>query len=132
MAEFRLLLPDGRGIVGSVDRDRILSFVVLAGEGCPIRGTEVFDLMMRAVGEDIRAIAGVWRRGFGGGPSTNLDRVNELTAASVPLDDAVRRTWTATRAARWGFSRVTVVGTPAGDVGGYTKIDVLIEKAAES
>ncbi|HEY1379166.1 MAG TPA: hypothetical protein VGF55_20355 [Gemmataceae bacterium] len=132
MAEFKLLLPDGRGIVGSVDEDRVLAFVVLAGEGCPIRGTEMFDLMMRAVSKEIRAIAGVWRTGFGGEPSTNLDRVNELTAAGMPLDDAVRQTWTATRAARWGFSRVTVLGTPAGGVGRYTRIDVLIEKAAES
>jgi hypothetical protein len=60
----------------------------------------------------------------------NLDKVNERTAAGVPLMEAVRETWTFTRAARWGFTRITrveVEGTP----GSYTKIDVLLEKVEE-
>jgi hypothetical protein len=129
MADFRLLLPNGRGIMGAVDEDGVLSFVVVAGEGCPIRGTEMFDLMMRAIGGDVRAIAGVWRRGFGGRPSTNLDKVNELTASGLSLEDAACRTWTATRVARWGFTRLTVLGTPEGAAGRYSKVDVLIERA---
>src|SRR2546421_561873 len=126
MADFRLLLPDGRGIMASVDEHRVLSFVVVAGEGSRIRGREMFDLMMRAIGPEVRAIAGVWRRGFGGRPSTNLDTVNELTASGLSLEDAVCRTWTATRAAAWGFTRVTVPGRPEGTAGRYTKVDVLI------
>jgi hypothetical protein len=132
MAEFKLLLPDGHGIMASVDEGGILAFIIIAGQSCPIRGTEMFDLMMRATGPTVRAIAGVWRKGLENQPSTNLAEVNKLTASGVPLEEAVCRTWTATRAARWGFTRVTVVGTPEGSPGEYSKVDVLIEKASES
>jgi hypothetical protein len=129
MVEFRLLLPDNvGGILGEVDEKGILTFVVSAKAGSPIHGTELFDLMLRAFGDRVRAVLGVWRRGFEGTPSVNLDRVNERTAARVPLEEAVRETWTFTRAARWGFTRITRVdaeGTP----GSYSKIDVLLEKA---
>ena len=109
MADFRLLLPDDRGIIGTVDEQGILTFVVMAGEGSPIRGTEMFDLMMRAFGKQVRGIRGVRRRGFGG-TSSNLDKVNELTAQGTPVDEAVKHAWTVTRAARWGFKRVSVLG----------------------
>jgi hypothetical protein len=128
MADFRLLLPDDRGIMRSVDDEGVLSFVITAGEGAAIRGTEMFDLMMRAFGSRVGAIAGVWRKGFEGRPSTNLDTVNVLTESGLPLEEAVCRTWTATRAARWGFTKVTVVGVPAGVPGYFSKIDVLIQK----
>ena len=74
MAEFRLLLPNDRGIIGSLDDEGCLSFLVVAGEGSPIRGTEMFDLMMRAFGDRVRSILGVWRRGFEGRASVNLDK----------------------------------------------------------
>ncbi len=128
MADFRLFLPDDRGIIGSVDEQGVLTFVVLAGEGAPIRGTEMFDLMMRAFGEKVRAIHGVWRRGFEGSPSVNLDKVNELTGTGVPLDEAVRHAWTVTRARRWGYTRVRVTGEREGSPGNYSKIDVLMDK----
>jgi hypothetical protein len=128
MADFRLLLPDDRGIIGTVDDRGELTFVVLAGEGSPIRGTVMFDLMMRAFGGRVRAIRGVWRPGYQGRPSTNLDRVNELTGQGVSLAEAVAKTWTATRAARWGFQRVRVFDEPVGVAGAFTKVDVLIEK----
>src|SRR5687767_7366752 len=132
MDEFRLLLPNDQGIVGSLDSNGQLSFVVMAGPESPIRGTEMFDLMMRAFGERVRGIFGVWRRGFQNRPSVNLDKVNELTAQGVSLSEAVTKTWTVSRAARWNFTRVTIVGNPEGTPGKYTKIDVLIEKAQES
>src|SRR5689334_8285211 len=100
--------------------------MVLAGEGCPIRGTEMFDLMMRCFGERVRGIRGVWRRGFGGRPSVNLHKVNELTAQGVALTEAITHAWTVTRAQRWGFTKVTLLGQPEGLPGTYTKIDVLI------
>jgi len=132
MGEFKLLLPDGRGIMASVDQEGILAFVVVAGKGCPIRGTEMFDLMMRAFGPRVRTIAGVWRRGSQGQPSTNLDEVNKLTASGFSLEEAVCRTWTATRAVRWGFTSVTAVGLPEGLPGAFSKIDVLIEQGTAS
>jgi hypothetical protein len=132
MADFRLFLPDNGAIIGSVDERGILSFVVSAAPQSPIRGTEMFDLMMRAFGSRVRAIAGIWRRGFEGQKSTNIDRVNELTAQSIPLEEAVAKTWTATRAARWGYTKVTVVGVAVGVPGNYGKLDVLIEKGGPS
>lgn len=128
MADFRLHLPNDRGIIGSVDDNGILTFVVLAGEGCPIRGTEMFDLMMRSFGDVVRAIRGVWRKGFQGQPSVNLDRVNELTAAGMAVDQALLQTWTVKRAAQWGFQKVRLIGAAEGSPGLYSKIDVLIEK----
>jgi hypothetical protein len=128
MADFRLLLPDDRGIIATLDEQGVLTFVVQAGTDCPIRGTEMFDLMMRAFGEQVRGIRGVWRKGFGGRPSTNLDKVNELTAQGLLLDHAIQRAWTVTRAKRWGFERVRILETPEGVPGGYVKLDVLIEK----
>jgi len=131
MAEFRLFLPDGQAIMASLDSEGVLAFVIQAGEGSPIRGTEMFDLMMRAFGTRVQAIDGVWRKASEGGVSTNLDKVNELTAAGLSLEDAVHSTWTATRAARWGFRKVTLVGTPEGRPGSFTRIDVRIEKLGD-
>jgi hypothetical protein len=128
MAEFRLFLPDDAGgIIGSVDDAGVLTFIISVKPDAPIRGTELFNLMLRAFGDRVRAVLGVWRRGFEGSPSVNLDKVNERTGAGVSLMDAVRETWTYTRAAHWGFTRITLVnieGTP----GNYTKMDVLLEK----
>lgn len=129
MAEFRLFLPDDLGgVMGSVDESGVLTFVISAKAESPIRGTELFDLMVRAFGNRVRAVLGVWRRGFEGSPSVNLDKVNERTAAGASLMDAVQETWTFTRAARWGFTKVTLVGAE-GTPGRYTKIDLLLEKA---
>lgn len=75
-----------------------------------------------------RAIAGIWRIGYGGRPSVNIDKVNQLTGSGMPLGEAVRHTWTATRAARRGFSKISVIGEPQGGPGQFTKVDVLIER----
>ncbi|HVS39198.1 MAG TPA: hypothetical protein VMS17_26815 [Gemmataceae bacterium] len=132
MADFRLFLPDDAGgVMGEVDERGVLTFFICAAAGSPIRGTELFYLMMRAFGDRVRAVQGVWRRGYGGSPSVNLDRVNERTAAGASLMSAVRATWTYTRAARWGFTRATPIGVE-GTPGSYTKIDVLLEKVGEA
>jgi hypothetical protein len=90
----------------------------------------MFDFMMRAFGGRVRAMLGVWRRGYEGSPSVNLDRVNVRTAAGLPLEESIRQTWTFTRAARWGLTRVARVDTE-GSPGRFTKIDVVLEKAEE-
>ena len=59
-----------------------------------------------------------------------MDKVNEKTVDGMSLMDAIQETWTFTRAFRWGFSKVTVVGI-AGTPGHYTMIDVLLEKAED-
>ncbi len=111
----------GKGILGYLDENGTVTFAIEAGQGSPIRGTELFDNMMRFFGADAKAIRGVWRSG------TNLDKVNELTAQGMPLEEAVQRAWTVTRARRLGFNKVAVV-LQEGQPGQYAKIDVLIEK----
>ncbi|HTU92622.1 MAG TPA: hypothetical protein VMF69_21250 [Gemmataceae bacterium] len=111
----------GKGIVGYLDENGVITFVIEAGERSPIRGTELFDNMMRSFGDEAKAIRGVWRVG------TNLDKVNELTAQGLLLEEAVQYAWTVTRARRLGFSKVAVV-LQEGQSGQYAKIDVLIEK----
>lgn len=111
----------GKGIVGYLDENGTVTFAIVAGEGSPIRGTELFNNMMRYFGDDAKAIRGVWRAG------TNLDKVNELTAKGIPLEEAVQQSWTVTRARRLGFNKVTVA-LQVGQPGQYVKIDVSIEK----
>ena len=131
MPEFRLFLPDDLGcVIGCLDENGVLTFAIFAKAQSPIRGTALFDLMLRAFGGRVRAIEGVWRRGNDGSPSVNMDKVNEKTVDGMSLMDAIQETWTFTRASRWGFSKVTVVGI-AGTPGHYTMIDVLLEKAED-
>jgi hypothetical protein len=64
---------------------------------------------MAHFGENAKAVQGNWFKG------TNLDKVNELTAAGMELPDAVAHAWTATRAAKLGFNtirNIDAVGTP--------------------
>jgi hypothetical protein len=90
-------------------KEGVLTFAISAQAESPFRGTELFDLMLRAFGDRVRAVLGVWRRGFEGSPSVNLDKVNERTAAGVSLMDAVQEMWTFRCAARWGFTKVTLI-----------------------
>jgi hypothetical protein len=125
---FGLTTPEGKGIIGSLDADGVVTFAIDAGPGSSVRGTELFSRMMRHFGDEVRAVHGVWRKGELGLPSANVDRVNELTSAGVPLEDAILQTWTVTRAGKLGFVRVRVLGQPVGVPGAYTEIDVMIER----
>ncbi len=111
----------GKGILGYMDEDGVVTFAIEAGQGSPIRGTELFNNMMRYFGEEANAIRGVWCSG------TNLTKVNELTAKEIPLAEAVTEAWTVTRARKLGFDRVKVV-LQQGSPGAYTQVDVRIEK----
>ena len=128
MRRFALITDEGTGIVGELDDDGILTFAVEAGPRSSIRGTELFNRMMLHFGDDVKTIHGVWCKGPLGLPSTNIDRVNELTASGMAPEAAIHFAWTVTRAKKLGFSRVRVIGTPVGSPGAFTKIDVLIEK----
>ncbi len=83
--------------------------------------------MMDDFGADALAIHAVWIKNAADHPSTNIDKVNELTAAGTDLDEAILHTWTVTRAKKRGFSKAQVMKTPEGSAGIYTRIDVLIE-----
>jgi hypothetical protein len=126
--DFALTTPEGKGILGSLSDAGVVEFAIQAGAGSSIRGTEMFDRMMDHFGADAIAIHAVWIRNAAGHPSTNIDKVNELTATGVDLGQAILQAWTVTRAMRRGFSKAKVLGTPDGTPGGYTRIDVLIEQ----
>jgi hypothetical protein len=126
--EFELYAPGGNGIYANLDENGEVTFAILARSDSPIRGTEMFNRMMSHYGSAAKSIHGVWIKGTSGQPSTNIDKVNELTAAGMALEQAVLHAWTVTRAKKLGFGRVSVLGTPAGTPGNYTKVEVLIEK----
>lgn len=128
--QFELFTPegDGRGIYGELNDLGVVEFVILAGEGSSIRGTELFNRMMDHFGANAIAIHGTWRKNPNGDASTNIDKVNELTMVGVSLEEAVNHAWTVTRAKKRGFSSVMVIGVPEGRPGAYVKINVLIEK----
>jgi hypothetical protein len=126
--EFELFTPEGKAILAYLDEAGVITFAIQAGEGSSIRGTEMFNRMMQHFGTNVRAIQGVWLKSSTGHPSTNIDKVNELTAAGMTLEEAVTHTWTATRANKWGFHKVNLLRPPEGAPGAFTKINVLIEK----
>lgn len=104
-------------------------FAVEAGPASSIRGTTFFDAMIDAFGEDAKAIRGFWVKGPHGGPSINIDKVNELTALGMDLAEAVEHCWTVTRARKKGFGRVTILAAePPNGAGNYRKVEVLIER----
>jgi hypothetical protein len=127
-AEFARFPWSGTGIHGILDAKGVVTFAITATKESPVRGTELFNSMMQHFGEEAVAIEGVWRIGFQGSQSINIDRVNELTALGVPLEEAILQTWTVTRAMKLGFDKVSLLGLPTGVPGAYVKIDVLLEK----
>ena len=128
MMEFNYRHPSRKAAFLSELSDQgVATFAIRAQPDSPIRGTELFGLVMRAFGDDVRAIEGVWRKGKGTGPSINIDKVNELTAMGIPLIDAIGKTWTVTRAQKYGFANLAVtykLGAP----GHFKKLDVMISK----
>jgi len=111
-----------------MDDAGVVTFAIEAGEGSSVRGTEMFNRMMQHFGDKVVAIHGVWLKGPSKRPSTNIDKVNELTATGMALETAITHAWTVTRARKLGFFQVRVMGIPEGVAGAYTRIDVLIER----
>ena len=126
--EYDFSPADGKGILGSMNEIGVVTFFISAGEDSPVRGTEMFNRMMADFGEEARAIQGQWIRSRTGEPSTNIDKVNELTAAGMKLEEAIQRAWTVTRARKLGFVNVRLLGNPVGAPGAYDLIQVLIER----
>ena len=119
--EFELLLSGGKGIFGSLNKEGTVSLIVEAGKGSPVSGTELIAKMMAAFGNRVTAIQGNWTYGV------NLAKVNELTARGMSLEQAVTKTWTASRAAMFGFGQAAVQLVEGGP-GAYTKLQVLFTR----
>ncbi|MFO0969794.1 MAG: hypothetical protein U0793_29920 [Gemmataceae bacterium] len=126
MKEYWEAYPNGKGIYGVLD-DGVVAFFVAAGLGSPVRGTELFMNMMQFFGDEVKAVAGNWFIGHQGSPSINIDKVNELTKQGVVLEEAAKRTWTATRAKKLGFVALSLVEVE-GQPGAFTKVRVKIER----
>ena len=126
--EYDFTPTEGKGILGSMDEFGVVTFFISAGADSPVRGTEMFNRMMASFGDEARAIRGQWIRSRTGELSTNIDKVNELTAAGMELNEAIAHAWTVTRARKLGFLNVRVLGTPMGTPGAYDLIQVLIER----
>jgi hypothetical protein len=128
MMSFALITPEGKGILGNVDYNGVVTFAIDAGPDSSVRGTDLFNMMMDHFGSSALAIHGVWIRGATPGPSTNIDKINELTMSGMPLEKAVHHAWTVTRSKKRGFGRVSILNQPEGSPGNYTRIDVLLER----
>jgi hypothetical protein len=113
--EYYVNLGLGRGIYGAIDEDGMLAFKINT-EDTGVRGTDLFDRMMQHFGDKVQGVWGMWPKG------TNLDKVNELTAQGITLQEAVTRTWTANRARAFGFSKAIICEEPVGTPGAYTKV----------
>jgi hypothetical protein len=61
---------EGTAIYASLDDQGVVTFAVEAKQGSQVRGTELFNRMMRFFGERVRAIEGVWVKGSQGRRST--------------------------------------------------------------
>ncbi|HEX8438815.1 MAG TPA: hypothetical protein VF697_27150, partial [Archangium sp.] len=119
--DYEHMAPDGSGIAATIDNTGVVDVIVEAPKGSAIRGTELFRGMMKHFGRNVRAIRGNWRYG------DNLAEVNKLVGQDVPLEVAVTKTWTARRAAEYGFTRAVVVEAK-GAPGAYSFIQVLFTK----
>ena len=95
--------------------------MIEAGAGASVRGTEMFAMAMNHFGKNVRGVKGIWKYG------DNLDEVNRLVESGVPLAEAVQRTWTARRAASFGFTQATVREAKKGPNGRFTSVVVAFE-----
>ncbi len=114
-SEFNLM-KGGVGILSTLDRDGILELAVDAGPASELRGHVLFDAAMAHFGDAVKVVQGAWFYG------DNLGKVNELVASGVDLERAITGTWTATQAARHGFSISTVVESELESPGLYDHV----------
>jgi hypothetical protein len=105
----------------------VLRFEVVAqlstGERGAISGKEFFAAMMAHFGAIVRIIEGNWSRAAG--LTTNLDQLNQATAAGLSLKDASALTWTGLRASEHGYDKVRVCrAEPPAAWGNYDSVRI--------
>jgi hypothetical protein len=99
------------GLVAYLEPDGMLSMAIQADKknDPPItpKGGEMFDEAMRAFGPNVKGIRGIW---FGTGEMTdNFDSFKAALKSGLPPEEAAFHTFTGHMAAKWGFTRATVV-----------------------
>jgi hypothetical protein len=121
-SEFNWLLPNGKGVLATLDEEGRLATAIEAGAGSPVSGTDMFRAALGHFGDKVKAIEGNWFYG------DNLAQVNELTARGMSIELAISETWTARQAANFGFSVPRLATAPGGTPGHYTGISVIFER----
>ena len=86
-----------------------------------LNGSQEFARIMQFFAGQFTGILANWQYG------TNLGRVNELTGNGMPIDQAVRQTWTGQRAAENGFTQVRIT-EQSGSPGSYSTVKVLFAR----
>jgi hypothetical protein len=111
-----------KGIIGELYRNGEVQFKINTVD-TGVRGTDLFKRMMVSFGDKVKSIRGVWPSG------ANKDRVNDLVRQGASLEEAVKQTWTARRAAESGFRIVREILAVPGDPDGppYYSVEVLFE-----
>ena len=104
------------GIYGDLTANGMIEFYIGAGSEAVPRGHVLFQAMINYFGTRARGVIGSWTYG------TNLAKFNELTAQRLTFEQAVAGTWTGIQALENGFRTVTIIGTPTGTPGAYTRV----------
>jgi hypothetical protein len=100
------------GLLADLGPDGILKLIIHADKqnDPPLtpKGGEMFDEAMRAFGPNVQGIRGNW---LGTDPemSDNFDSFKEALKSGLPPEEAAFHTFTGHMAAKWGFTRATVV-----------------------
>jgi hypothetical protein len=112
-------LSEDYGLLAELDRDGMLKIAIVADKKnkppTTPKGGEMFEEAMRAFGPNVKGIRGNW---IGTGTMTeNFDSFKAaLKSGLSPEDAALNHTFTGHMAAKWGFTRATVVLNDAAKV----------------
>jgi hypothetical protein len=103
------------GLIADLQSDGMLKLAIAADKKndppTTPKGGEMFDEAMRAFGPNVKGIRGNW---FGTGEMTdNFDSFKDALKSGLPPEEAAFHTFTGHMAAKWGFTRATVVSNDA-------------------
>ncbi|MFE9139715.1 hypothetical protein, partial [Streptomyces sp. NPDC007355] len=100
--------------------DGFINGTIEAAKGSPVKGHQLFAETVKAFGDRAKGFEAGW---FQGSYGTNINMVNELTAAGIPLEEAVSQTWSARQAAKYGWTQASVMSY-IGSRGNYDEMIV--------
>ena len=83
-----------------------------------LKGSEEFARILKFFEGQFDGILTNWQYG------TNLGKVNELTGGGMPLDQALRQTWSAQKAMESGFTQIRII-EQSGAPGNYSVVKIL-------
>jgi hypothetical protein len=93
------------------------------GERGTVSESAFFAAMMAHISARVRTIEAYWSQASG--LTTNLDQLNQATAAGLSVEEPAPLTWTGRRASAHGYGRVTVLqALPQGAQGRYDTVRI--------